>query len=220
MIQFPPVQQANEDGLLAIGGNLELNTLVEAYTNGIFPWPIDQNFPVTWFAPDPRGVIYVDKLNISKSMKRFLNNTDYYVKFNTQFSHVIWECAQIKNRKEKGTWITDEIMSAYDTLFQNKLAYSVEAYSGNELIGGLYGVCIGNFVSGESMFFRKENASKFALIKLIQRLKEKNVQWLDTQQTTPVVASLGGEEIPRKLFMEQLGHCNFDLPRDYLFPGN
>ena len=201
---FPSVDQADEHGLLALGGDLELESLLLAYSRGIFPWPISDEYPLAWFSPDPRGILIFDKLHLSKSLKKFLKKNPYEIRFNTNFEAVIMNCAQIARVENQGTWITNDIINGYMNLHKNGFAYSVETYLEDELVGGVYGVCINRFYSGESMFHKADNASKVALIALLYQLKQKDIGWLDTQMVTPVVESLGGVEIPRETFLKML----------------
>lgn len=201
---FPPVSKADEHGLLALGGDLEIESLLLAYTLGIFPWPISEEYPLAWFSPNPRGVLFFDKLHLSKSFRKFLRHNPYEVKFNTNFESVILNCARVKRLNQESTWITDEIVNAYIDLFKAGYAYSVETYHKDQLVGGLYGVCINKFYSGESMFHIEDNASKVALVSLMYTLNQRGVHWLDTQMVTPVVHSLGGVEIPRESFIKLL----------------
>ena len=204
ILEFPPVHECDEDGLLALGGDLELESLLLAYSQGIFPWPINRQFPLAWFSPDPRGILYYENLHLSKSFKKFLKKSPYTIKFNTQFEEVIKMCAFVHKTKGPGTWITQEIIDAYLNLHNNGFAYSVETYLNEELVGGVYGVCINNFYSGESMFHKADNASKVALVALMYKLNDLGIKWLDTQMVTPIVESLGGREIPREDFLKLL----------------
>lgn len=201
---FPPVEHADEHGLLALGGDLELESLLLAYTRGIFPWPISEEYPLAWFSPDPRGILAFDKLHLSKSLRKFLKKNPYEIRFNTNFEGVIMNCAKVPRAENQGTWITEDIINSYINLHKNGFAYSVETYLDNELVGGVYGVCINRFYSGESMFHKADNASKVALIALLYQLKQKDIGWLDTQMVTPVVESLGGVEIPRETYLKML----------------
>jgi leucyl/phenylalanyl-tRNA--protein transferase len=201
---FPPVETSDDHGLLALGGDLEIDSLLLAYSSGIFPWPISEEYPLAWFSPDPRGILAFDKLHISKSLKKFLKKNPYEVRFNTNFVGVIKACAETKRADNQGTWITQDIIDAYVNLYNEGYAYSVETYLENELVGGVYGVCINRFYSGESMFHKTDNASKVALIALLYKLKQQDIGWLDTQMVTPVVESLGGLEIPREIYMKML----------------
>lgn len=216
-IIFPPVDEANEDGLLAIGGNLDVPTLKAAYTHGIFPWPVNPNYPLTWFAPDPRGIIVLNEFKINRSVKKFLNKTAYTVKFNHDFSEIITQCSQASRKHEKGTWIYPSIIKGYTELFQEQFAYCVGVYEGEQLIGGLYGVCFGEIISGESMFHQKTNASKVALVALIEKLNRSSIPFLDTQMVTPVIASFGGKNITRQEFMQRLKALNPQRTRSDIF---
>ncbi len=201
---FPPIESASPEGLLAIGGNLDEQTLLTAYKQGIFPWPISEDSPLTWFSPDPRGLLQVKDLHLSKSFEKFLKKTQFKIKFNTQPEKVIRNCAEVSRKHEEGTWITDEVVNAYLNFFAAGHVYTVEVYEGNVLIGGLYGVTINNYLSGESMFHLKTNASKMALYYLILIAKINQIPWIDTQMVTPVIESFGGQHLPRKSFIDLL----------------
>jgi leucyl/phenylalanyl-tRNA--protein transferase len=200
IVAFPPVEESDEHGLVALGGDLEVESLLLAYSQGIFPWPISEEYPLAWFSPDPRGI----KLHLSKSFKKFLRKNPYEVRFNTNFEAVIISCALAKRNDQSSTWITQEIINAYIELQREGHAYSIETYLEDKLVGGVYGVCINRFYSGESMFHTEDNASKVALVSLMYLLKQRDILWLDTQMVTPVVESLGGQEIPRESFLELL----------------
>ena len=206
ILDFPPIEQADEHGLLAIGGDLEPSSLKLAYSKGIFPWPINEQYPLAWFSPDPRGVLDFNDLKPSKSLLKIIRQKRFKVCFNHNFEAVIQEAASLVNRKdEEGTWITNEIIKSYTELFYLGHAYSVECYDESDsLVGGLYGFVDGHIVSGESMFYRVSNASKVALIAILTYLHKQGHYWLDTQMVTNVVASLGGKSIPRAAFLERL----------------
>lgn len=201
---FPPVEDATEDGLVAIGGDLELDTLIEAYQRGIFPWPISLDFPLAWFSPDPRGVLDFNELHVSKSFEKFLKKNPYEVKYNTSFREVIKGCAMAPRRGQASTWITPDIIQGYEKLFADGKAYCVEVWDEKGLVAGLYGVVMGDFVSGESMFTKLPNASKLALYSLVKHLEAKGVTFLDTQMVTPVVEQFGGKYIDRKEFLKRI----------------
>jgi leucyl/phenylalanyl-tRNA--protein transferase len=201
---FPPLETADEHGLLALGGDLEIESLLLAYTNGIFPWPISEEYPLAWFSPDPRGILAFDKLHISKSLRKFLRKNPYEVRFNTNFEAVIMNCAFVKRSDHQGTWITQDIINSYIELHKQGFAYSVETYQDDVLVGGVYGVCINRFYSGESMFHTADNASKVALIALLYQLKQRDIAWIDTQMVTAVVEALGGVEVPRETYLKML----------------
>lgn len=207
VISFPPVEQADESGLLAIGGDMAIESLLLAYSRGIFPWPISDEYPLAWFSPDPRGIIRVDSLKIPKSLKKVIKKDCFYLEFNKNFLQVIIECAKgITRKKKEGTWITSELIQSYYHLHQAGHAFSVEVYEreGQSLVGGLYGAFIGDLFTGESMFFLESEASRLALCATVLMLKEKKVKWLDTQILGPASKSVGGEEISRKEYLLEL----------------
>lgn len=205
---FPSVESATEEGLLAIGGSYSLDMLLNAYHEGIFPWPIntsgDEELILAWFSPNPRGLLYGENFRISRSFTKFLKRHPYRVSFNQNFQKVIENCKKVHEKINKGTWITNDLIEGYLLMHQKKMAYSVEVFEGEELIGGLYGVNIGHYVTGESMFHKKDNASKLALYSLMMKLKEAKISWLDTQMVTPILDSLGGKEYPRADFIREL----------------
>ncbi len=204
ILEFPPIDSADEHGLLALGGDLETDSLLLAYSLGIFPWPISDEYSLAWFSPDPRGILFFDKLHLSKSFRKFLKKNPYDVRFNTNFAAVIKHCAEVKRQDQPSTWITQEIIDAYIKLQELGFAYSIETYLDDRLVGGVYGVCINRFYSGESMFHLEDNASKVALVSLMYLLKQRDIGWIDTQMVTPVVQSLGGVDIPRETYLKIL----------------
>lgn len=216
-IVFPPVETATEDGLVAIGGDLEVDTIIEAYKLGIFPWPISLDFPLAWFSPDPRGILEIDDLHLSKSFLKFLKKNSYQITFNQAFAKVINLCARTYRKNQPSTWITPDIIEGYKKLFDQEHAYSVEVWQDKELVAGLYGVCMGDFVSGESMFTKEDNASKYALYALLHKLKEKGISWLDTQMVTPVVEGFGGKYVSRPEFLQMLSKKDWTKKRSEIF---
>jgi leucyl/phenylalanyl-tRNA--protein transferase len=205
IVEFPPVESADEQGLLAVGGDLHMDSLLLAYSKGIYPWPITPNYPMAWFSPDPRGVIPSNDFHVPRKLKKELKDSKFHIRYNQKFEKVITECAQIKRKKEFGTWITDEIIVGYINFFRAGYAYSVEVYNEDDnLVGGLYGVKIGKFFSGESMYHRESNASKYALLTLMQNLKRNGVDFLDTQMVTTATKSLGAIEIPREIYVNKI----------------
>ena len=200
-ISFPPVEEADEHGLLAIGGDLEPARILEAYRCGIFPWYNEED-PICWWSPDPRFVLFPEKLNVSKTMKQVINRKQFHFTINKAFNKVIHACATAKRKEAGGTWIHGEMEDAYIKLHERGFAISAEAWSGEELVGGLYGVRMGNLFFGESMFSLVSNASKFAFIKLVESLKREGLQLVDCQMYTPHLESLGAEMISRKSFMK------------------
>ncbi|MCH4822722.1 leucyl/phenylalanyl-tRNA--protein transferase [Gramella lutea] len=202
---FPPVDFADEDGLLAVGRDLSPERLKEAYYKGIFPW-YNEGQPVLWWSPDPRMVLFPEKLKIAKSMRPFLNQEKFQVTFNQQFERVIENCGNVDRKGQDGTWITQDIKKNYLQLFLEGMAFSTEVWDGANLVGGLYGIYLRdkNVFCGESMFSTASNASKFGFIKLVQKLKQEGVKLLDCQIYTSHLESLGAEEIPRNEFLEYL----------------
>ena len=190
-IIFPKPELAEEDGLLAIGGDLRWERLLLAYCNGIFPWYNDDD-PILWWCPKTRFIIKPNEVRISKSMKRVFNKNEFKVTFNNDFEGVISKCKEIRENKE-GTWITDDMKQAYINLFNKGFASSVEVYKEDKLVGGLYGVNIGRCFFGESMFSMETNASKVALISICKRLEEENYLFLDCQMHTNHLESMGGK---------------------------
>jgi len=214
---FPDVESANEDGLLAIGGDLSIITLTEAYTRGIFPWPVSDEYPLTWFAPNPRGILEFKDFHISKSFQKFIQKTQFTIHFNKDFEKIIHQCSVVKRKHESGTWINQEIIDAYIQMHQQGLAYCVGTYNKDKLVGGLYGVCIGEIISGESMFHLEDNASKYALYALVEQLSTLGLKWIDTQMVTPLLKSFGGKNISRKVFMKKLEQLNPNCSRSEIF---
>ncbi|MEZ5008902.1 MAG: leucyl/phenylalanyl-tRNA--protein transferase [Chitinophagales bacterium] len=206
---FPPVNHA-EEGIIAIGGDLSTERLIAAYQSGIFPW-YSKDEPIIWWAPDPRFVLFPKKIKISKSMKQLFNKEAFTVTFDADFKNVIKECAIQKREGQPGTWITDEMLNAYINLHDHGLAHSVEVWSKEtetpQLIGGLYGVSLGNAFFGESMFHKRSNTSKYGFITLVQQLIKRNFQLIDCQMETPHLKSLGAELITRNEFMNRLESC-------------
>ncbi|MDQ2087335.1 leucyl/phenylalanyl-tRNA--protein transferase [Herbivorax sp. ANBcel31] len=199
-IIFPHPSLASEDGILAIGGDLSVERLLLAYENGIFPW-FSEDDPIIWWSPDPRFVLFPQDIKISKSMKKFLRKNLYSVTFDTSFEEVISMCA---NLRIDNTWITSEIIESYVMLYKLGFAHSVEVWYENSLVGGLYGVSIGNCFFGESMFSKMDNASKTALILLCQELCKKNFQLIDCQIYSKHLESLGAVNISRDEFLNHL----------------
>ena len=196
---FPDIEAADENGLLAVGGNLSFGTLVNAYKKGIFPW-YNPGEIIQWFSPDPRFVLFPGKIKISHSMRNVLNKHLFKFTVDKAFPHVIKNCRKAKRHDNPGTWISDEIEKAYNNLFEKGFAHSGEAWQNNELVGGLYGVLIGKVFFGESMFAKKSNASKFAFINWVEILKKNGIELIDCQVYTQHLESLGAEFISREEF--------------------
>jgi leucyl/phenylalanyl-tRNA---protein transferase len=201
---FPPVQLANEDGLLAIGGDLSFERLMLAYKSGIFPW-YNQGEPIIWYSPNPRMVLFPTNLKISKSMKQLIRKKEFKVTYNQNFEAVISNCKHIyRSSDQGGTWITNEMQQAYINLHKKGVAKSVEVWKDNELVGGLYGIDLGTVFCGESMFSKVSNASKLAFIYLVQKLEKENYNIIDCQIYNNHLASLGADEITREEFLNFL----------------
>lgn len=202
-IEFPPPHLASKDGLLAVGGDLSQKRLLLAYRMGIFPW-FSNNEPILWWSPDPRLVLYPHEIKISKTLKKIIKKEVFKVTMDLAFNEVINQCAQIRLKKNQGTWIIEDIIEAYCRLHESGFAHSVEVWRQGELAGGLYGVSLGKCFFGESMFTRINNASNIALVKLVEYLKKLSFDLIDCQVTTGHLIRFGAREIPRKLFLEQL----------------
>ena len=201
---FPPVSKALRDpnGLLAAGGDLGPEWLLAAYRRGIFPW-FNDGEPILWWSPDPRMVVLPDQVRITRSLRKTLRNTPYQVRLDHDFPAVIRACAAPRGLGV-GTWITPEIQAAYIRMHELGYAHSVETYMDGELVGGLYGMALGQAFFGESMFSRRSDASKIAFAHLTRFLEQRNFRVLDCQMTTQHLASLGGREIPRATFVALL----------------
>lgn len=197
---FPPVSQSDHDGILAIGGDLSPERLQLAYCSGIFPW-FNQGEPIIWWSPNPRMVLFLDDLIVSKSMRNILNRNIFEVTFNQNFRHVISNCQQVKRDGQSGTWITNDMIEAYCKLHEQGIAKSIEVWQNDQLVGGLYGIDLGHFFCGESMFSLVSNASKVAFIALVNQLKKGNYRLLDCQVYNEHLESLGCREIDRNAFM-------------------
>lgn len=207
VLKFPPTESADEEGLLAIGGDLSPERLLLAYRNGIFPW-FNEDEPILWWTPDPRFVLIPSELKISNSMRTVLNNGSFKFTVNRNFEEVIKNCKTTDRKDQPGTWISDEIVNAYTILHQQGFAHSAEAWNNGELVGGLYGVRIGKVFFGESMFSKQSNASKFAFIKYVQLLQKQNVELIDCQVYTDHLKTLGAKMIERKKFLEMLSQLS------------
>lgn len=203
-IVFPNPSLADEDGLLAVGGDLSVERLVLAYHHGIFPWYSDDD-PILWYAPHERCVIYPDRLKVSKSMQRILASNAFNVTADEAFEKVIANCAKAPRKDQPGTWITKEMQAAYIQLHKLGWAHSIEVWQNDNLVGGLYGIAIGKVFCGESMFSLVSNASKVALFTLCKRLK---FELIDCQLPNDHLMSMGAEMIDRATYMDFLGARN------------
>jgi leucyl/phenylalanyl-tRNA--protein transferase len=201
--QFPDPRTADHDGLLAAGGDLSIESLVTAYSQGIFPW-FDQNSPILWWSPNPRLVLFPEKFRLTASLKQRIRSGIYTVMTDYDFEGVIRQCAVIKRNGQDGTWITENMIKAYIDLHHAGLAHSFETYHQGELVGGLYGVSLGSTFFGESMFFRMRDASKVALCCLVEWAIKHEFAFIDAQQSTSHLKSLGAKEIARDDFLKLL----------------
>ncbi len=199
---FPNPELAEPEGLLAVGGDLSPHRLLLAYSLGIFPW-FNEGEPILWWSPDPRCVLFPNELKVSRSLAKLLRRKLFHITSNRSFARVIDNCAELRQENE-GTWITDEMRSAYCRLHEAGYAHSVEAWLDGNLVGGLYGVCLGRCFFGESMFFRAANASKVAFVTLVQHLREQGFLLVDCQLPSEHLASFGARPLPRKDFLKHL----------------
>ncbi len=202
-IVFPSPDLAEEDGLLAVGGDLGVERLLLAYSMGIFPW-YSEGSPILWWSPDPRLVLFQEELKISRSLRQTLKKGIFRVTFDTAFEEVMRGCAEIRRKDDQGTWITEEMIEAYCSLHEEGFAHSVESRVEGSLTGGLYGVALGGVFFGESMFSRRSDASKVAFVGLVQRLAGLGFRIIDCQMTTPHLMSLGAREISRAEFLRRM----------------
>ncbi|MCC5857394.1 MAG: leucyl/phenylalanyl-tRNA--protein transferase [Ectothiorhodospiraceae bacterium] len=203
-LHFPPVETAltQPNGLVAVGGDLSPERLVNAYRQGIFPW-FEEDQPILWWSPDPRAVLYPDKLRVSRSLAKRIRNAGFRVTMDRAFRAVMEACAAPR-RQSAGTWITTGMLDAYTRLHQQGLAHSVEVWDGDELVGGLYGVGLGAAFFGESMFSRRTDASKVALVWLVRHLQTEGARFIDCQVSSSHLATLGAVDIPRARFIREL----------------
>ena len=205
-IWFPNPEEADKEGLLAVGGDLSVKRLMHAYRSGIFPW-YEEGQPILWWSPNPRMVLFPDNFKVSKSLQKTINNNKFTITFNTCFSEVIKNCSDIKREGQPGTWITSEMQKSYIKLNELGFAMSVEVWLEKELVGGLYGINLPEkkVYCGESMFSKTSDASKVGFYYLVEKLKEKNYELIDCQMYTQHLESLGATEITREEFLKHLG---------------
>lgn len=200
---FPHPSEAVNDGLLAVGGDLSPQRLIAAYASGIFPWYGDDD-PILWWSPDPRLVLFPEKFKVSKSLKQTIKKSHFDIRIDFAFEEVINSCKKIPRKEQDGTWITNEMKEAYMKMHELGLAHSIETWEGNKLVGGLYGLSLGNIFFGESMFHKRTDASKVAFYYLSRLALNWNFSVIDCQVTNPHLISLGAEEIPRDNFLDIL----------------
>ena len=200
---FPSALSANEEGIVAVGGDLSPERVLLAYKNGIFPWFEDDDC-LAWWSPDPRMVLFPEKLRISKSTKKILKDNPFEITFNRSFNEVVNACAKVKRYGQNGTWITNGLMKSFNTLHEQGHAFSVEVWKDYELVGGLYGVDLGDVFCGESMFTKANNASKIGFIFLVKELIKNGYKLIDCQVPSAHLKNLGAEEVSRSKFLEYL----------------
>ena len=200
---FPSAHLASKEGLLAVGGDLTCNRLLLAYSLGIFPW-YSEGEPILWWSPDPRLVLYPHELKVSRSLDKVINKDRFKVTVDCAFERVIKDCARVRLENREGTWIVDEMVKAYCSLHESGFAHSIEAWAGDRLAGGLYGVSLGKCFFGESMFTRISNASKVAFVVLVNHLKSQGFAMIDCQITTGHLTRFGAREISRARYLDEL----------------
>jgi len=199
-IWFPDPKRASREGFVAVGGDLTVPRLLLAYKSGIFPWTDD---PITWWSPDPRAIFELDEIHVSRSLRHVLKRGIFQVTFDQAFEAVIRKCSEVP-RQDQSTWISPYFIESYTEMFRAGWAHSVEVWREGELVGGVYGVAIGGFFAGESMFHTASNASKVALVHLGMRLRDRGFTLFDTQMTTPATIQMGASEIPRIEYLRRL----------------
>ena len=204
-IEFPPAWLSRSDGLLCIGGDLCAQRLILAYRSGIFPW-FSNREPILWWSPDPRLVLFPSKIRVSKSLKKTIRKACFSIRVDTAFEQTIVACSQPRQDKPEGTWLVEEMIDAYITLHKMGIAHSVEAWQGDQLAGGLYGVSLGKTFFGESMFSQVSNASKVALVALARELDSQGFGMIDCQVTSGHLLRMGAQEITRTRFLDILNH--------------
>jgi len=206
VLAFPPPEEAEPSGLLAVGGDLSARRLVLAYAMGIFPW-YTEGSPILWFSPDPRGVLVPARLSVSRSLRKRLRSGHFEVFIDDDFGGVIRRCAEAERPGQRGTWITADMIEAYERLFELGVAHSVEVRRAGRLVGGLYGVSLGGAFFGESMFALEADASKVALVWLVRQLERRGFEMIDCQVRNEHLRSMGAEEWPRERFLAALARC-------------
>ena len=203
VVRFPNPRKAAPDGIVGFGADLTAETLIEAYRQGIFPWPIE-GLPLAWFCPPERAILEFKDLHVPRSLQKFLNKAPFQFSINRAFNSVIERCSEVPRPDQNGTWITPFMCTAYARFHKLGYAHSVEAWENDVLVGGIYGVAVEGTFAGESMFHLKPNASKLALLHLIEHLKSRGLEWMDIQMMTPHMERLGAKIISRNEFLDRL----------------
>jgi leucyl/phenylalanyl-tRNA--protein transferase len=200
---FPNPKLALDEGIIDLSDDLRVDRLLEAYSFGIFPWP-HEDLPTLWYCPEQRGILEFNDFRIPRSLQKTLKRTTFTYTFNKAFDQVLENCAFVPRPHQRGTWITKKLMRAYRDFHEAGYAHSMEVWEGAELAGGLYGVYVAGVFCGESMFFKKSGASKFALVKTVEFLRSKGLEWMDIQMVTPLMEQFGGKYVSRNEFLRRL----------------
>ena len=209
--RFPDPHHTTAEGIVCVGGDLSISTLLEAYSKGIFPWP-QKGYPILWYCPPERGILEFSDFHISKSLKKAIRQSQFSFTFDKAFEEVISKCSLAPRPDQTGTWILPEMVEAY-VLFQKLgFVHSLECWQGEQLVGGLYGVWVGGVFMGESMFYKVDNASKACLVALVEFLQEQGHKWMDIQMVTPLLEQMGGKYISRDLFLRRLKEAQTQHP--------
>ena len=203
LVRFPDPRDSTPEGIVAVGGEPHPEYLIEAYRQGIFPWPVE-GYPLLWFSPPERAILEFDRMHVPRSLAREQRRTSLRFTIDRAFGRVIRACAAVERVHERGTWITPEVIRGYEAFHRLGHAHSAEAWEGEELVGGIYGVDAGGAFAGESMFYLRPNASKLALLFLIEHLRGRGLGWIDIQVLTPHMEALGARLIDRDEFLEKL----------------
>jgi leucyl/phenylalanyl-tRNA--protein transferase len=207
---FPPVSEAEPNGLLGVGGDLNPDRVMKAYSSGIFPW-YSRNQPILWFAPDPRFVIFPEELKIQRSLKKVIKKNIFEIRINTQFKDVIEHCSEVPRPGQFGTWITEDMKQSYIRLHQEGYSHSFEAFQDGKLVGGLYGIVVGSVFAGESMFAQVSDSSKVAFVWAVRQMIDWGIKLIDCQVYTEHLDRFGAREIPRAQYMKLLRHYKNDV---------
>ena len=210
---FPNANDATQEGVVAYGGDLNPNRIIKAYMNGIFPW-YNEGDPILWWSPNPRLILSLQDFKVSKTLFKTINKQIFSVKFDTNFKQVMQECAKMPREGQKGSWILPEVIDAYCQLHEMGFAHSFEAYVDNELVGGGYGIVVGDIFCGESMFAKHNDASKVAFYYLVEHLKQQGFSMIDCQIPTAHLKSLGAKEIERTQFLQYVKEA-LEKPRNF-----
>jgi leucyl/phenylalanyl-tRNA--protein transferase len=200
---FPDPRHALEEGIVEVSDDVRVERLFEAYSFGIFPWP-QPNLPVLWFCPDPRGVLDFAQFHVPRSLHKAIVKSPLHCTFNRCFDLVVAACARVPRPGQEGTWISDRLCQAYGAFHRAGYAHSLEVWNGDDLVGGLYGVYVAGVFCGESMFYTQPNASKIAVVRLVECLRANGLQWMDIQMVTPVLEQMGGSYISREDYLSRL----------------